>query len=617
MRTRLIKSIIFSISILSLSVVSSCKKSLDIDNPLTSSQDEAFSTLANAEGSLVGVYAELPGDNGYGSRLSLLMPYGADDFKVSGAWNPEEGRGISHYGASATNRELEGPFNQLYRGIEKANICIKYIPLSPITTGGSDAEKAKMNKMLGEALTLRALFYHELIRNWGDVPAHFEPASDTRDLYLPKTNRDIIYDRLLEDLQSASTLVPWKSETSENTPTRITKAAVKGLRARIALARGGYSLRQDTRLMERRSDYLKFYEIARSECQDIISKGDHNLNASFEDLFKALHKTKSVEPANEIIFSVGAGGSVAATNTKLGYGNGIRILQGNITYGRANGALEAVPTYFYEFDKLDKRRDVTLAIYQINVTDQKELQSLRLMRDGKFRKYWTDVKGDAQNLGINWPILRYADVLLMFAEAENELNGPAGATNAFKQVRQRAFAAADRAINVEAYTAGKAIDKDVFREAIKQERLLEFGGEGIRKYDLIRWNDLATKITETHGKLRNLRDGTGQYVNVPNTVYYRRTPFTNQSTVYAEQNTLDLFGGSVNEVMFKPNTQTATPPGYTAVAWRSSLVDPIVDRYIGGTDGLAHKFEANKRELLPISQNILNQNYKLTQNYGY
>ena len=617
MRTRFIKSIIFSISLLGLVAGSSCKKILDTENPLTSNEEEAFNTVANAEASLVGVYSELPGDNGYGSRLSLLIPYGADDFKVSGAWNPEEGRGISHYGASVTNRELAGPFNQLYRGIEKANIAIRHIPQSPILTGGTDAEKAKMNKMLGEALTLRALFYHELIRNWGDVPAHFEPAAETKDLYLPKTDRDVIYDRIIEDLGQAATLVPWKSETADNAPTRITKAAVKGLRARIALARGGYSLRRDTRKMERRADYLKFYEIARNECQDIINKGENNLNSTFEDVFKALHRTKSVEPANEIIFSVGAGGSVAATNTKLGYGNGIRILAGNVTYGRANGALEAVSTYFYEFDKQDKRRDVTLAIYQINATDQKELQPLRLIRDGKFRKYWTDVRGDAQNLGVNWPILRYADVLLMFAEAENELNGPAGALNAFKKVRQRAFDVAEQAQKVDAYVTAAAASKATFFEAIKQERLLEFGGEGIRKYDLIRWNELASKITETRSKLTQLRDGTGPYANVPDVVYYRRTPFTNQPTVYAEQNSIDIFGGSVNEVMYRPNMLTAAPAGYTAVNWRRSLVDDIPDRYIGGTDGLAHKFEANWKELLPISQEILNQNYNLTQDYGY
>jgi hypothetical protein len=614
MRNRILKSIIFSVSLLT---VSSCKKFLEVDNPLTFSQDESFGTIESTQKALVGVYGELPGDNGYGSRLSLVMPYAADDFKISGSWNPEQARGINHYGASATNLELAGPFNQLYRGIERANMAIKYIPLSPVTTGGTDAEKAQMNKMLGEALTLRALYYHELIRNWGDVPAHFEPASDMADLYLPKTNRDEIYDRLLEDLGVAAAYVPWKSETSENAPTRITKAAVKGLRARIALARGGYSLRRETKLMERRADYLNFYEIARDECQDIITKGEHGLNPIFEDVFKALHRTNSAESANEIIFAVGAAGASGGTNTKLGYGNGIRISNGS-SYGQANGALEAVGTYFYEFDKQDLRRDVTIAIYQINVPNQKELQSLRVMRDGKFRKYWTNIRDNSQNLGVNWPILRYADILLMFAEAENEINGPSGAMNAFKEVRRRAFAPTDRLAQVDVYTAQKAISRDAFREAIKQERLLEFGGEGIRKYDLIRWNDLATKITQTRDKLKRLRDGTDEYANVPNVVYYRRTPFTNEKTVYEELATLDLFGGTtVNEVMFKPTPAGGTPAGYTSVAWRSALSNATTpELYINGPEGLAHKFEPNKKELLPISQDVLNQNYKLKQDHG-
>src|SRR5690606_39801818 len=71
----------------------------------------------------------------------------------------------------------------------------------------------------------------------------------------------------------------------------------------------------------------------------------------------------------------------------------------------------------------------------------KELTSPLLMRDGKFRKYWTSIAGTNQNLGIDWPILRYADILLMFAEADNELNGgpSAEAVKALEDVRKRAF----------------------------------------------------------------------------------------------------------------------------------------------------------------------------------
>src|SRR5690606_25698206 len=115
----------------------------------------------------------------------------------------------------------------------------------------------QMRKFLGEALTLRAWFYHELIRNWGDLPASFVPSADVADLYMEKMDRDEIYDKLLVDLEEAATLVPWRSESNDPS-TRITKAAVKGIRARLALARGGYSLRRESREMERRADYITY-----------------------------------------------------------------------------------------------------------------------------------------------------------------------------------------------------------------------------------------------------------------------------------------------------------------------------------------------------------------------
>src|SRR5690606_42110728 len=87
------------------------------------------------------------------------------------------------------------PFLQLYAGIESANNLIHYIPQSSLFDGGTEEEKWLMRKYLGEALTLRAQFYYELIRNWGDVPAQFQPSALLDDLYLPKTDRDVIYDR--------------------------------------------------------------------------------------------------------------------------------------------------------------------------------------------------------------------------------------------------------------------------------------------------------------------------------------------------------------------------------------------------------------------------------------
>ena len=603
MKKRYIKSLVLFLAMGGGLTLTSCEHYLDVENPSTISQDAVFSSVSYTESAVIGIYNKLMGDNSYGSRISTLYPNAADDFRVGGAYNPLDRRGISGFGVHPDNTELFRPFLELYSGIERANIAIKYIPASNLYTNGTAAEQAAMRKLYGEALTLRALFYHELIRNWGDVPAQFEPSADIADLNIPKTDRDEIYDRLLDDLKLASELVPWRSETG-GLSTRISKGAVKGLRARLALARGGYSLRRESRAMERRGDYRDYYQIARNETLDIIQSGQHSLNPSYENIFRGLH-TNSTDPTGERIFEAGAYGGNARTDSKLGYSNGLRI-DASSSYGQANGQLEAIPTYFYAFDQIgDSRRDVTLAYFSINKDDQIDLSTSILMRDGKFRKYWTGITGTNQTLGINWPILRYADVLLMFAEADNELNGgPSGdAIAAYEAVRRRAYA------GHEARIGDTPKDQQGFFEAVARERFLEFGGEGIRKYDLIRWNQLEAMVNQTRAELVQFRDGTGKYANVPNYVYVKLTPFRNSSTVAQEMAGLDLFGGSVSEVMYTP-APTSTPEGYTRKNWRAALNATYPAQF-------AVAFTPGKSELFPIYSGVLNQNFRLTQDYGY
>ncbi|PRY10920.1 putative outer membrane starch-binding protein [Pontibacter ummariensis] len=601
MNKKYIKSLFLPLALSGVVALSSCESYLDVENPSTISQEAVFTSVGYANSAVTGIYNSLMGDNGYGSRISTLYPNGSDDIRIGGTYNPLDRRGISGFGVSPDNTELNRPFLQLYQGIERANIAIKYIPVSNLYNNGTPAEQAAMRKLHGEALTLRALFYHELIRNWGDVPAPFEPSADQADLYLAKTNQDDIYDRLLDDLALASELVPWKSESGDPS-TRITKSAVKGLRARLALARGGYALRRDSRKMERRADYKDYYAIARQETLDLIQSGRHSLHPSYEQVFKDLHTGASGGATNEMIFEIGAFGGNSKTDSKLGYSNGLRIDKSS-KYGQANGQLEVIPTYFYEFGLGDVRRDVTIAFFQIDKDDNKELTRLTLMRDGKFRKYWTSIDGTAQNMGINWPVLRYADVLLMFAEAENELNGPTPqAIEAYEQVRKRAFAGNEESMGT------TPTDKEGFFNAVVQERFLEFGGEGIRKYDLIRWNRLSSTIAETKTKLTALMNGEGRYANVPEYVYYNPTPVVN-TTVPAEVASFDFFGGAINKAMYSPAPVT-TPSGYTRVNWRAAVNEEYIATF-------AIAFEENKSELFPIYSGVLNQNYNLTQDYGY
>jgi starch-binding outer membrane protein, SusD/RagB family len=594
-------------------MMTSCKKYFDADNPSTISQDAVFSSQAYTESAVTGVYAMLIGDNGYGNRISCLYPQSGDDFKTSGSYSPLDRRGISMYGASPGNTELLNPFRQLYKGIERANICIKYIPLSDLYTNGTAAERTSMQRLYGEVLTLRAQFYYELIRNWGDIPFYDKPASDMKDLYLPKTDRDVIYDQLLTDLKTATDLVPWRSAAPDGF--RVTKGFVKGLRARIALARGGYSLRraesQYGQTMARPTDYLTYYQIARDECYEIMQqRGEHNLNPVYEDLFRSIHGARK-DDAHEIIFEVGAFGGNASTDSKIGYYNGVRHNTSS-KYGGGGGGINAVATYFYEFDSVgDCRRDVTVGSFEIDASGNKIMNTLGNMTEGKYSRSWTTITGTSQNLAINWIIMRFSDVLLMFAEADNEINGGASgeAINAFEEVRKRAF------VGFEDRMGTTPADKQGFFNAIVQERLLEFGGEGIRKYDLIRWNLLNTKLTETRSKLRELMEGTGRYANVPLYIFTKANAYDPSLYRTATMASID-FGTdkTAAEVLFTPNDSNTPPSGYTVKDWRNAVSEESIT---GTSSGLATYFKPNARELFPLHTDITTENYNLKQDYGY
>ena len=267
-----------------------CKKYLD-QQPITAvGPDVVFNSVDNARAALIGVYNQLTGDNGYGLKISLYFAVGTDENQGPTGNADGSRRDFPLYATTPGNSQMFGSYSQLFKGIQYANLCIANIPNMSLYSSGSDQEKKQLQRMYGEALTLRAQFYYEAIRNWGDLPAHFDPAEvqATTDPFPKRVNRDTLYDRILNDLKTAETLVPWRNEitaTGDQLDERITKGTVKGLRARIALARGGYSLRQDGTI-SRTGDYKTYYQIARDETNDIITSGQHSLDPSYKDLWK-------------------------------------------------------------------------------------------------------------------------------------------------------------------------------------------------------------------------------------------------------------------------------------------------------------------------------------------
>ncbi len=579
-----------------------CQKFLD-QKPITElGTEQVFSDVPSATKAVASAYSRLVGDAGYGIRVSLYYPLDNDEMQGPTGAGDNDRRDIARYSATSGNAQITNPFNQMFTGIEFSNNCIDNIPKMAMYTTGTDKEKKQLQRLHGEALTLRAQFYLEAIRNWGDLPAHFTSASNLAggNPFPKATDRDSLYDVLLNDLKLAATLVPWRNDLAsigDAQDERITKGTVKALRARIALFRAGYSLRKNGS-MGQGSNPATYYKIALDECAEIMASGQHSLNPNYKALWKnQVGARVSADPNGELMFQASATGRTGVADTKLGYYNGPRVG----SFG--NSSVNVLPSYFYAFDSTDLRRDVTCAPYNVATNGITKVgQAITAINDGKYRRDWisnpTVAATDAiQYFGLKWQIIRYSDVLLMYAEAENELNGPTvAAYNAVNQVRRRGYgksiSASDATVDLPA-----GLSKSSFFSAIVKERSLELGGEGIRKYDLIRWNLLASTIAATKKTLLDMSNRVGAYANLPQSMYYITTATGDDKSIWSNS-------------LYKA-APSATPSGTTKIVWMSSAINTTaLSRFATG-------FTTGKSELLPIPQPVLDANFNMKQNPGY
>ena len=416
-------------------------------------------------------------------------------------------------------------FREQYRIIEATNIAVSRLNQMP--------ETEKRNQLLGEAMCIRAFCYLNLIRIYGDVPAVFQPfdemdPNDENTFYPKRSPRDEIYDRIIEEVQTAIEWMPWQEESGYTTSERLTKQGAYALLARIALYAGGYSLRWDletndpsTVRMARRDDETRvreLYQIADDACKQIIDHGTNSLvqgtngNSAFYTLWYNHCQRNFSVTSPEMIWQLAQYGSI--TNSPFGtYAHpGSR---GGV-YGSRKAMQFMLPTYYQSFYPEDTRRDVSCTSYSIYFLNSGGSDdtwvdvgtTYSCIMPGKFRIPWCvePIGTDERNLNI--PLFRYADVLLMYAEAENYLNnGPTqAAKNALQQVRDRAGIGS---------VAPMPNDQQSFDDALVQERKWEFAGEFMLRSDLTRMNKLKDELFKTKQAMKDLSDRKNDYADVP------------------------------------------------------------------------------------------------------
>lgn len=279
------------LSFLSLSLVG--VTSCDLEAPSISALNESsvFAVYSLAEAEVMSIHVSFGETNSYRGRF---LPYYGVNTDVEVGNSPElssatsDKQSLWNYNTLPNNGQMNTDNNayaKFYEGIERANLAIQ-----GLRAHGDIENKPDMAQLLGEALTLRAVIYNDLIKAWGDVPARFEP-NGPENIYLPRTSRDVIYKQLLADLLEAEDYCYWPNENNiTKTTERVSKAFVKGLRARIALYAGGYGLRGDGYRRSKDPDLApeKMYQIAKEECEDIINQGCNTLGEFKDNFIKAL-----------------------------------------------------------------------------------------------------------------------------------------------------------------------------------------------------------------------------------------------------------------------------------------------------------------------------------------
>lgn len=606
-----------SFALLAAVALTSCDDQLTTYSESTYTDNVVYSNATLTEDAIMYIYSWFGSTNSHRSRYMPYYGMNTDAEYYTDLKSTADTRtSVCVYDGYAANSTLTsgsnpGPYTCFYNAIEAANVAIAGI------REFGDLTNSDFQYLLGEALTLRAQYYYDLVRCWGDVPMRFEPVDEST-IKIPKSDRDEIYKQLIADLKEAADYLPWpNASTRTSTTERVNKAFALGLRARLILMASGYaqrptSLDDPTGSSCRKSTdpdltSTTLLQEALDNLKSIISSGTVKLNSTYASIWDQLAKD-NITAGREEIFEV----PFAAGRGRFLYHFSVFHLDGSdhLTKSKYGGQNACPPTLYYEYNAGDSRRDVCCVPYKwakskFGGYTMEDLYNLSggseparpSFNFGKYDYELMDRQVTSNDDGVNLPVLRYADVLLMAAELANELGDLTTAKSYLQQVRARAYTdatAAEKSANVTDYI-NAITSKDAMLSAIQEERLLEFPGEMLRKQDLIRWNLLGKNVKSTVENMTALKNRTGKYANIPHTVYTR--------TVNGK---LEVYGLNAGE------TEDKTAEGWNKLGYdfiTTACNDNILEHY--------YVNDPDTKQYWPIFSVELTTNEMLMNNYGY
>lgn len=492
-------------------LVASCDDVLTEKPDSYYNKDTFFESDAKAEMAVLGVYNSISNLNHYGSS-EMATPTSDDMYFVNGTTSDNTRRDISHYIVNANNTWLRNIWQLNYQGLDRANMAIDGIE----HMSGFDGSES-LKKLDAEARFLRAFQAFDLVKYWGDVPFKTEYSTTYSSAFGARVDREKIYDQIVADLNYAKENMPWA--TSASSPERASQGAARALLMRVLLQRAGYSLHMDGQL-ERPDDATRracFEQVVKE--WEAFKESSHGFYpGGYEALFKSFNQLvlNPTESIFEIAFQFE---TQKSSGGWWGTYNGPEVAapvldsptDASKYMGRANAFFRVVPAWYDFYEDGDQRRDVTICKYKYtwNKTKKQHVkgkdQKATTWYPGKWRREWMEIGyKDPNCTDVNYCVLRYADVVLMAAEAYNELGNTGEAWRLINEVRQRAGATPVTDGNYTSYyKAPKVYDlpfiddsseQGKVRTALYWERGFELGCEGQRKFDLIRWGVLKQAL---------------------------------------------------------------------------------------------------------------------------
>lgn len=372
----------------------------------------------------------------------------------------EAGYDIDDFQLAATNVDIAENWELSYNAIFRANIILDKIEGADVT----DEFKAQA---IAEAKFIRALVFFDMVRLFGDIPLVTNVVSLSESFTIQRSSVDEVYAQIVSDLTDASSLPAYyENNTDKGRPTA---GAAQGLLAKVYLTMGHYT-------------------DANTALDNVISSGNYNLLPTFEEVF-ALENENGLETVFSIQYSNGTG-----NGNSFNFLYGPKVEGADILVGVGQSTLRPTAELMRAFEDGDTRFEKTCSPYTVNPINEDTIS------DSYFRKFLTtDLIEDG---GQDWPILRYADIILMKAEVLNELDDLTGAIGQINLIRSRAFDGdAAKLIQV-----ADVANKDVMNDIILNERRLELAGENQRWFDLLRF-DKAVEFLQEEVRTEDWRTG--------------------------------------------------------------------------------------------------------------